>query len=133
MTHKVVLRVRSGALPPRSYVFIGRSRCTIGRSADCDLQVPAGEVSRHHCLLEVDPPHVHVRDLVSRNGTFINGVSIGRRDPQLEPGAVPEDALPLFALHAGDQLQIGITVFTIDVVQDQTPDSSVNHRELVTT
>lgn len=132
MTCKVVLRVRGGALPQRSYVFIGRTRCCIGRSSDCALHVPAGEVSRHHCVLDVDPPHVHIRDLGSRNGTFVNGISIGRRDPHSDPESVPTDSLPAFELRAGDTVQIGATVFDIDILYDDAPDGSNCRRELVT-
>jgi pSer/pThr/pTyr-binding forkhead associated (FHA) protein len=132
MVSRVILRVRSGALPPRAYAFVGRTRCVIGRGSDCGLQVPASEVSRHHCLLEIDAPHVHIRDLGSRNGTFVNGVSIGRRDPWTNPDAVPVDALPGFALQPGDQLQVGMTVFDVEIVRGDVPDGSNHRRELVT-
>ena len=48
---------------------------------DGDLRLPNGpgyaDVSRHHCLLHIDPPAVWVRDLGSRNGTRVNGTQIG--------------------------------------------------------
>jgi pSer/pThr/pTyr-binding forkhead associated (FHA) protein len=131
MVSRVILRVRGGALPPSAYAFVGRTRCIIGRSSDCGLQVPASEVSRHHCLLEIDAPHVHIRDLGSRNGTFVNGVSIGRRD-RTNPDAVSADALPAIALQPGDQLQVGMTVFDVEIVRGDVPDGSNHRRELVT-
>jgi len=56
---------------------------TVGRSIDCGVVVPPAvlfaDVSRCHCELRVDPPHVYVRDLESLNGTFVNGAKIGQR------------------------------------------------------
>ena len=76
MSARVVLNMKSGPILPRPYLFAGPMRCIIGRSSDCPLQVPAMEVSRHHCVLEVDPPTVRVRDLGSRNGTRVDGEMI---------------------------------------------------------
>src|SRR5437868_4386403 len=104
MTPQIVLRAKAGQSPQRSYVFTTPTECTIGRSVNCTLQVPAPEVSRHHCVLEIDPPVLRVRDLASRNGTFVNGKMIGRGD-------LP----PAIELHAGDQLQIGTTIFEVDI------------------
>jgi len=46
----------------------------IGRAEDCSLRLDNRFVSRHHCELIVDEREhaVHVRDLGSQNGTFVN-------------------------------------------------------------
>ena len=45
---------------------------TIGRSAEADWQIPSLEVSRMHCRLDWgDDGFVRVRDLESKNGTFV--------------------------------------------------------------
>jgi FHA domain len=49
-------------------------KAAIGRSHDCDLMVLASSVSREHAELEQTETGWTVRDLGSRNGTFINGV-----------------------------------------------------------
>jgi DNA-binding NarL/FixJ family response regulator len=49
------------------------------------------DVSRRHCLVDVDPPEVRVTDLGSRNGTYVNGQRIWAQQ----------------ALHAGDEVRIG--------------------------
>jgi pSer/pThr/pTyr-binding forkhead associated (FHA) protein len=49
----------------RTRIRIRRAAVVIvGRAHDCDIPTPDGEenlvVSRHHCLLEIDPPTVRV-------------------------------------------------------------------------
>lgn len=48
----------------------------LGRSPDCDVQIPADQgpsVSRHHAQIAIESGGVTVRDTGSRNGTFVNG------------------------------------------------------------
>jgi pSer/pThr/pTyr-binding forkhead associated (FHA) protein len=45
----------------------------IGREQDCHLRLESGLVSRHHCVLMLDEYTLRVRDLGSRNGTYVNG------------------------------------------------------------
>ena len=44
----------------------------IGRATDCDLRLTCPMVSRHHCELIVRDDYVAVRDLSSKNGTWVN-------------------------------------------------------------
>ena len=80
-TATVTLTVLRGQTGRGEYVFDERSTCLIGRGEDCDPRLPSDDahrsVSRHHCLLDINPPDVRVRDLGSRNGTFVNGLKIG--------------------------------------------------------
>ena len=72
-------------------------------------------VSRHHCKLDIDPPHVGVRDLGSRNGTYINGRLIGLRDPQESPESAAGIAFAGFHLHDTDILSVGPVHFRVNV------------------
>ncbi len=45
----------------------------VGRAAEADLQLIDEKVSREHCLFEPQGTGVVVRDLGSRNGTWVNG------------------------------------------------------------
>ena len=45
----------------------------IGRLEDCDVILPEGSVSGHHCRIVLDEHCIRVVDLGSTNGTFING------------------------------------------------------------
>jgi pSer/pThr/pTyr-binding forkhead associated (FHA) protein len=115
----VALTVTQGTLQGKEYVFDALSQCTIGRASDCDIQVPNdyfhGDISRHHCLLEIAPPAVRVLDLDSRNGTFVNGVRIRRpSDTQVESADDPN--VPLgHDLKDGDEVQLGSLRFRVSV------------------
>lgn len=119
MSARVILIATAGPLAGQRFIFDGPTVCTIGRSPDCLLHLPGGPddltASRHHCELVIEPPEVHVRDLNSRNGTFINGESIGRRlagaEPEM-PAATDSTAQPL---HHGDTLRVGCNVFRVSV------------------
>jgi len=117
---KVILRVAKGALKEQEYVFSDRTHCILGRAEDCDIQVPLdqdhADVSRHHCLFDLDPPAIRVRDLGSRNGTYVNGEKIGQRPIQLdssESGILPHSTTQ--ALKPGDVVRVGSTVIRVDV------------------
>jgi predicted component of type VI protein secretion system len=57
-------------------------RLTIGRSTDNDVALAGdNEVSRFHALLDRMGSGWFVRDLSSKNGTFVNGVRIGGERP----------------------------------------------------
>ena len=77
MVARITLTAENGPLKGKDYVLTGNQRCLVGRSKDCDFQLPEDfafmTVSRHHCLLDVEPPRISVLDLGSRNGTYVNG------------------------------------------------------------
>jgi len=73
----------------------------IGRARDCDMQIRKSSVSRHHCGIVFDGATraVRVRDLGSRNGTFVNDQRVsGFRD-----------------LHNGDTLVVGFLSLKIEI------------------
>jgi pSer/pThr/pTyr-binding forkhead associated (FHA) protein len=117
MPARVMLIATAGPLTGQRFTFDGPTVCTVGRSPDCLLHLPSDPddltTSRHHCELVIEPPAVSVRDLNSRNGTYVNGESIGRRPP----GAEPEMPVDLTAqpLHNGDTLRVGRNVFRVTV------------------
>jgi pSer/pThr/pTyr-binding forkhead associated (FHA) protein len=118
-SNTIKLTVTQGTPHGKEYVFGERTRCIIGRADDCDIQMPADyehtDVSRHHCMLDIDPPSVRVRDLGSRNGTFVNGKKIGQRPDRV---AAEEADLGQFAvqdLKDGDEIRMGHTVFRVGV------------------
>ena len=48
-------------------------RFLIGRAEDCHMRPKSDAISRNHCAILVGEDQVVVRDLNSRNGTFVNG------------------------------------------------------------
>lgn len=70
MDVNLVLLKKSG----RSKAFSLPSSVTVvGRRQDCDLCIPLMIVSKRHCEFNLDGGHLRLRDLDSRNGTFLNG------------------------------------------------------------
>ena len=54
-------------------LVIDRFPCVVGRDPGCDQRVEAMTVSRRHCCFFLRDEEVRVRDLESRNGTYVNG------------------------------------------------------------
>jgi pSer/pThr/pTyr-binding forkhead associated (FHA) protein len=119
MSDKVTLTVHIGFQDEQEHVFQEPAACTVGRAANCDIRVPEmllhWDVSRRHCLFEIDPPHVRVRDLGSFNGTHVNGKSIGQRPHYLSPDKVEASSFPAHELHDGDVVQAGSTFIHVRV------------------
>lgn len=57
---------------------LARESATLGRAADCDLVIDDIALSRMHCRFEQVDGEVFVRDMNSRNGTYLRGVPVGR-------------------------------------------------------
>jgi pSer/pThr/pTyr-binding forkhead associated (FHA) protein len=121
MPAKVTLTILGGALDGTIFAFDEPIRCvTIGRGENCSVRLPNRGwdfkmVSRHHCKLDIDPPHVCVRDLGSRNGTYVNGLLIGFRDPEEPPESAGTMASSGYELHDEDILAIGPVHFRVTV------------------
>jgi pSer/pThr/pTyr-binding forkhead associated (FHA) protein len=83
----------------------------IGRRHSCDLCIPLMSVSRRHCQLNYDEGVLKIRDLDSRNGTYLNGKRI-------------KEAV----IQAGNSIKIGPLTFVLQLDgQPQTiakPDSA---------
>jgi adenylate cyclase len=82
----------------RRFTLAGASPLVVGRDPLCDVPVLDPAVSRRHAAVQVDERtgRVHVTDLESRNGTWINEVRIARS-----------------AVRVGDSLAFGTVRFTL--------------------
>jgi pSer/pThr/pTyr-binding forkhead associated (FHA) protein len=119
MSVHITITATGGPCKGRQFVFTNRTLCTVGRSGDCVLRIQGDAnnltVSRRHCLLDIDPPTVWVRDLGSLNGTFVNDRKIGQREKGTAPWEADLTDLEGVELHAGDRLVVGSSEFLIDV------------------
>jgi len=83
------------------FIKIPAPKCVIGRGDDCHLRPQSDAVSRQHCAIITTENEVTVRDLNSRNGTFVNGERVG------------EEAVLL----SGDVLRVGPLEFELQIEQ----------------
>lgn len=83
---------------PRKSFSLPSSVTVVGRRQDCDLCVPLMVISRRHCQITMEEDILNIRDLGSRNGTFVNGERI--------------DETRLFA---SDEIEIGPLKFVVQV------------------
>jgi hypothetical protein len=82
----------TGEAPKR--FALTKKTMTLGRGAQCDLQLLTHFVSREHARLTITDGTVMIEDLGSRNGVYVNAVRVDRH-----------------ALQQGDLLTIGETQF----------------------
>jgi pSer/pThr/pTyr-binding forkhead associated (FHA) protein len=70
----------------------------IGRRSNCDLYIPLTSVSRKHCQLNCREGTLKIRDLGSRNGTYVNGKRVDEAE-----------------IKAGDYVTVGPLTFAFQV------------------
>lgn len=92
-------------------IFLQPGENVIGRGGDSNIVIDDHKVSRHHARIIVQPDHVFLQDLASRNGTFVRG----------------ERATERVELFEGDELRLGhlqLAVRIIEHADETTTDSS---------
>ncbi len=119
MPAKVTLRIISGEMAGQEFIFDRRDSCFVGRGTDCAIRVPGRVdklISRHHCMLDINPPDIRIRDYGSLNGTWINDSLIGWRDETMtveEAAEIAKDNFSDHDLSDGDRLKLGNTLFEV--------------------
>lgn len=79
-----VLRAKTGSLAGQAFAIPASGRAILGRSQNCDIIIPGTHVSRQHAELYFQSGKLHVKDLGSSNGTFVNRKKID--DSVVNPG-----------------------------------------------
>jgi len=99
---RVTLRVIAGPHTGRIFTFDQHDTFLIGRSETANFCLPEDRFfSRNHCLLEIAPPQIFLRDLGSTNGTYVNGLRV-----------------EAVHMNSGDRIQGGETVLEVEVGAD---------------
>lgn len=117
MAGRVTLKVVEGPIRGQVFSFEEHDTFIFGRSPDCHARLSPDDTtaSRHHFILEVSPPEAIIRDLGSRNGTYVNGVKHGGRSREETAEAVVNRRFPEVDLTDGDTIRVGETVFDVHV------------------
>ncbi|MBI5685151.1 MAG: protein kinase [Verrucomicrobia bacterium] len=82
---------------PKERAFLMTKPLVVGRDAPADILIADAMVSRRHAEFSVTPRGLHVRDLGSSNGCFVNEHPVAQAD-----------------LRQGDQLRVGSTLLTFE-------------------
>lgn len=102
----------SGPHRGRTFTFDQHETFLIGRAENAHFCLPEDRYfSRNHCILEIAPPQIFLRDLGSTNGTYINGQRVES-----------------IYLKSGDHIQGGETVLEVDVTVE-TPAIAANFED----
>jgi predicted component of type VI protein secretion system len=80
-----------------------KEKFLIGRAKDCALRAGSEAISRQHCAITRHEDRYTVKDLGSRNGTYVNDKRITTEVP----------------LAAGNELRVGPLKFRIDVIAEK--------------
>src|SRR5437879_3437784 len=104
MTPRIRLRALEPALKDR--VWESREKLRIGRLKTFEISLQDKSVSRQQAEIVYTTQGWIVRDLGSRNGSFLNGKPVGRADEKLQ---------------SGDNLQFGDISMAVDVSDGPPP------------
>ena len=117
MSARVTLEVTAGPIKGKVFTFDRHDTFVFGRSRNCHARLSRSDkaASRHHFIMEVNPPYARVRDLGSLNGTLVNGEKHGGRPRHETPLSVGEQPYPEIDINHGDCIQVGYTVFRVIV------------------
>lgn len=112
MPAKVTLRAVKGPLSGKVFEFDEHDTFLFGRAEDCHCRLSTDDkkISRHHFILEVNPPVVRLRDLGSLNGTYVNDVPHGGRAKGVAGRRPPETNV-----RSGDRIRVGETAFEVEI------------------
>ncbi len=101
----MTLTVTAGPMEGKVFAFDEHDTFIFGRAKAAHCRITGDKaVSRHHFLLEVNPPHAQIKDLGSTNGVVVNDTKYGGRK-----GGAGKTA----QLKDGDTVRVGKTSFVI--------------------
>ena len=99
------LKAKTGSVAGRVFPLPASGRAIVGRSQNCDIVLAGTHVSRQHAELYFQSGKLHVKDLGSSNGTFLNRKRV-------------EDAV----VSPGDELRFDTLVFQVEAPAEKKPE-----------
>ena len=122
MSDQITLTIIEGNLKGEQFSFDSRTTCIIGRSPDCNIKIPNDRehltISRYHCLLDINPPDIRIRDFGSLHGTYVNENCIGKREKNQTPEEGAKLDLAEYDLKDGDLIKLSNTVFKVNIEKE---------------
>ncbi|PQO46878.1 FHA domain-containing serine/threonine-protein kinase [Blastopirellula marina] len=117
----VHIKVTRGPMKGRTYTFDGHDIFLFGRNPNnCHAFIEDDPfISRHHFILEINPPFARLQDLGSRNGTHVNQTKYGGRKDVLDTSQLGKATGPSVDLSSGDTIKAGKTIFLLTVEQEE--------------
>ena len=126
MSAQVQLKISQGEDIGKIFAFTEHDTFVFGRMDDCHACIADDtQVSRHHFILEINPPAACLRDLGSLNGTWVNGEKCGARKAGETPEQGAKRRYPEVTLRHGDRIKVGRTELEVSIEQ---PKEAPRHR-----
>lgn len=115
-TCQFLLRVIKGQCDPSVLTAQSPATIVIGRAEECDVTVVSdSEVSRHHAKIEIFGSRVHLLDLGSANGSFVDGI-------QSDQAFLEHEQV----------IQVGLTSFRIEITHVGSDSDNTDQEQLET-
>lgn len=113
---KVILNIEYSSGEKEQIIFDKYNTFVVGRAKTSTNSQLRGDkyISRHHFILEINPPYCSLKDLGSTNGTKVNGVKLAKGETR--------------ELSRGDEIYAGRTTLRIDIqkkTEKEEPESNL--------
>ncbi|MFN3714894.1 MAG: FHA domain-containing protein [Alcanivoracaceae bacterium] len=106
-----LLRGKAGSIAGEAFPIPATGRAILGRSQTCDIVLPGTHVSRQHAELYFQSGRLHVKDLGSSNGTYVNRKKV-------------QEAV----VNPGDELRFDTLVFQLEAPEAPVVETSGDDR-----
>ncbi len=108
-----LLRGKTGSIAGEAFPIPPTGRAILGRSQTCDIVLPGTHVSRQHAELYFQSGRLHVKDLGSSNGTYVNRKKV-------QEGVV----------NPGDELRFDTLVFQVEAPEAPVVEESAGDKTM---
>ena len=118
MANRLTLEITAGVRKGARFTFDNQKNVNViaGRATNCDISLPGDiHLSRQHFMVKIRSSGMWVCDLVSRNGTYVNGIRYGGLKYADTSTTDIQDRCPQIVLQDGDEIQVGRTSFRVRI------------------